>query len=172
MVLLVLACSWALGASAQWQWVDKDGRKVFSDRPPSLDVPPQNILKQPGGAPRPAAAAVPAAPAASPSSAAAAAQPAPPRPSGKDAELEARKAEAEAAEAARKKAEADRLARARAENCTRAQQAKATLNSGQLLSHTNAQGERSFMSDATREAENKRADAIIASDCGAAGSPP
>ncbi len=172
MVLLAVACSWALGASAQWQWVDKDDRKVFSDRPPSLDVPPQNILKQPGGAPRPAAAAVPAAPAASPSSAAAAAQPAPPRPSGRDAELEARKAEAEAAEAARKKAEADRLARARAENCTRAQQAKATLNSGQLLSHTNAQGERSFMSDATREAENKRADAIIASDCGAARSAP
>ncbi|WP_216088085.1 DUF4124 domain-containing protein, partial [Shigella flexneri] len=42
------------------QWVDKDGRKVFSDRPPPVDVPAKNILKQPGGslqpAPRPQAA--------------------------------------------------------------------------------------------------------------------
>ncbi len=172
MVLLAVACSWALGASAQWQWVDKDGRKVFSDRPPAQDVPPQNILKQPGGAPRPSTATAPAAPTAPAASAVGAPQAALPRPSGKDGELEARKAEAEAAEAARKKAEGDRIARARAENCTRAQQTKATLNSGQLLAHTNAQGERGFMSDATREAENKRADAIIASDCGAARSAP
>lgn len=167
MALLAVACTWALGAAAQWQWVDKDGRKVFSDRPPPHEVPPQNILKQPQGAPRAAAPA-----AAAPAPGAAAAQPAVPRPSGRDGELEARKQEAEAADAARKKAEADRQAKARAENCSRAQQAKATLNSGQLLSHTNAQGERGFMSDATREAENRRADAIIAADCGPARAAP
>ncbi|MBF9265764.1 DUF4124 domain-containing protein, partial [Paracidovorax cattleyae] len=53
LLVLACACSWALGASAQWQWIDKDGRKVFSDRPPPTDVPARNILKQPGGAPPP-----------------------------------------------------------------------------------------------------------------------
>ncbi|MFX6884193.1 DUF4124 domain-containing protein, partial [Acinetobacter baumannii] len=51
-----------MGAAAQWQWIDKDGRKVFSDRPPPQEIPEKNILKQPGGtrAARPAAAPVPA----------------------------------------------------------------------------------------------------------------
>ena len=30
--LLLLACATASLAFAQWQWVDKDGRKVFSDQ--------------------------------------------------------------------------------------------------------------------------------------------
>ena len=57
LLLLAVACTWALGAAAQWQWIDKDGRKVFSDRPPPAEVPAKSILKQPGGAPvaRPAA---------------------------------------------------------------------------------------------------------------------
>ena len=32
LLLLAVACTWAMGATAQWQWTDKDGRKVFSDR--------------------------------------------------------------------------------------------------------------------------------------------
>ena len=39
LLLLALACTWATGAFAQWQWLDKDGRKVFSDRPPPSEVP-------------------------------------------------------------------------------------------------------------------------------------
>ncbi|WP_157774172.1 DUF4124 domain-containing protein [Paracidovorax citrulli] len=39
LLVLACACSWALGASAQWQWIDKDGRKVFSDRPPRPTCP-------------------------------------------------------------------------------------------------------------------------------------
>jgi hypothetical protein len=34
-----------------------------------------------------------------------------------------------------------------------------------LVAHTNAKGERSYMDDATREAELRRADDIIAADC-------
>ena len=170
LVLLAVACSWALGASAQWQWVDKDGRKVFSDRPPPEDVPPKNILKQPSVASRsgPAARAI-ADPSQPPGPGAAAAAPAPvPRPSGKDSELEAKKAASDAEQEARKRAEAERIAKARAENCARAQQSKVTLTSGQLLSRTNAQGERVFMDDAARAADIRRADAVIASDCGPA----
>ena len=91
-----------------------------------------------------------------------------PRPSGKDSELEAKKAASDAEQEARKRAEAERIAKARAENCARAQQSKVTLTSGQLLSRTNAQGERVFMDDAARAADIRRADAVIASDCGPA----
>ncbi|MFN9728359.1 MAG: DUF4124 domain-containing protein, partial [Acidovorax sp.] len=83
----------------------------------------------------------------------------------KDRELEQKKAQAEAAEAAKAKAEQEKLAKARAENCARARQAKATFESGRPLSYTNAKGERGFMDEATRNAEVKRIDGIIASDC-------
>lgn len=165
-LLLAAASTWALAASAQWQWVDKDGRKVFSDRPPPIEVPQKNILKQPGGSkgratPVPAADdTASAAAAGAPASAASAAPGA-----SQDKRLAEAKAKAEAEEAARKKAEADRIAKARADNCARAQTAKKTLSSGGLISHVNANGERGFMDDATREAELQRADGVIASDC-------
>ncbi len=159
LALFALALGWTLSASAQWQWLDKDGRKVFSDRPPPVDVLPSKILKQPNGGL--ARSAPPADSSAKPPAQSASA----PAAAGKDPALEKKKAEAEAAEAQKKKAEADRLAQARAENCARARQAKTTLNSGQLLAHTNAKGERGFMDDATRVTENQRLDSVIASDC-------
>ena len=85
--------------------------------------------------------------------------------SGKDKELEEKKAQAEAAEAAKKKAEDEKIAKAKADNCTRARQAKATFESGRLITHSNAKGERVFLDDATRAAESKRIDGIIATDC-------
>ena len=169
-LLLALACTWSLGASAQWQWIDKDGRKVFSDRAPPLDIPEKSILKQPGGNLGTSAAAKPVQPADSSEPAAAATPPTPKLPastagSGKDKELEEKKAQAEAAEAAKKKAEDEKIAKAKADNCTRARQAKATFESGRLITHSNAKGERVFLDDATRAAESKRIDGIIATDC-------
>ncbi|KRC19194.1 MULTISPECIES: DUF4124 domain-containing protein [unclassified Acidovorax] len=175
-VLLAVACTWALGAAAQWQWIDKDGRKVFSDRPPPQDIPEKNMLKQPSfGGPRvttpaagaPAAAAAPAPAGAATAASGAAAAPAAPASaaSGKDKELEKRKAEAEAAEAAKKKAEDDKVAKAKAENCTKARDAKALMDSGTPLRQTTAQGERVFLDEAQRAAETKRINAVIASDC-------
>ena len=172
-VLLAVACTWALGAAAQWQWIDKDGRKVFSDRPPPQDLPEKNMLKQPGFAgPRvttPAAAAPAAAAPATAAASGAAAAPAAPASaaaaSGKDKELEKRKAEAEAAEAAKKKAEDDKLAKAKAENCTRAKAAKAMFDSGVPIKQSTAQGERVFLDEAQRNAEAKRIDGVIAADC-------
>ncbi|EJE51158.1 hypothetical protein PMI14_04153 [Acidovorax sp. CF316] len=172
-VLLAVACTWAMGAAAQWQWIDKDGRKVFSDRPPPQDIPEKNMLKQPGfGGPRvttpaaaaPAATATPATGAASGAAAAPAAA-ASTAASGKDKELEKRKAEAEAAEAAKKKAEDDKLAKAKAENCTRAKAAKAMFDSGVPIKQNTAQGERVFLDEAQRNAEAKRIDGVIAADC-------
>lgn len=162
LALVALACTWSAGALAQWQWLDKDGRKVFSDRAPPVDIPQKSILKQPG-VPLPVLASEPAQASAAP----AIAVPAPPLPqlSGKDKALEAKKAAAEAAEAAQKKAEEAKVAAARADNCSRAQRAQTTLESGKPLRQTNAQGELVFLDEAARATELRHLQGIIASDC-------
>ncbi|AVO50401.1 DUF4124 domain-containing protein [Melaminivora suipulveris] len=165
LLLLVLAGSWALGASAQWQWIDKDGRKVFSDRPPPQDVPEKNVLKQPTLR---ATAPTPMPPAQAPATAASLGAPEAGAPT-VDKQLQDKKAQAEAAEAARKQAEektqAQQQAKARAENCARARQSSNTLSSGMPLAHINDKGERGYMDEATRSAELRRAQEIIARDC-------
>ncbi len=164
-LLLALLATLSSGVEAQWQWVEKDGRKVFSDRAPPIDVPEQNIVRRPGGHQRvaapPAASEAKSTEAATGSTSATTSA----KPAGIDKELQARKAQAEAAEEAKKKAEEDRQAKAKAENCNRARTAKASLDSGQLLRHTNAQGESVFMDEATRKAETQRLQGIIDSDC-------
>src|SRR5437868_8060250 len=87
-------------AWAQWQWVDKDGRKVFSDQPPPPGTPSDKILKRPGN--RPAEAEPEAL-----------AKPAPqalPKVSGKETELEAKRKAASAAEADKKKSADEEMA--------------------------------------------------------------
>jgi len=162
-VLLALVCTLPSSAWAQWQWLDKDGRKVFSDRAPPLEIPQRNILKQPSSQEKPLAP-----PEKNTEEATSTPTPAPtasPTPAGIDKELQARKAQADAAEAAKKKAEEARLASTKAENCSRAHSAKANLNSGQLLRHTNAQGENVIMNEATRSAELQRLQTVIDTDC-------
>lgn len=160
-LLAALACAVPLVAAAQWQWVDAEGRKVFSDRPPPADVPPARILRQPGA--RPAAAPVPAAAAApSPATQAVAA---PPAAGGRDKALEEKKKQAEAAAAEKRRADEERIAQARADNCERAKKAKATLDSGVRLSTTNAKGELEVMGDEARAKETQRVERVLASDC-------
>lgn len=172
--------AWAVGfgllaltattASAQWQWVDKDGRKVFSDRSPPAEIQEKDILKRPPGAARAAAAAALTAEAATPAKPASAAS-APalkasaPKLSGKDAELEAKKKKADDDEAAKKKAEEDKVAKTKAENCERAKTGLATLQSGVRMSSVNAKGEREIFDDAKRAAETKRAQEVIDASC-------
>lgn len=174
-LLIGLALALPTFVLAQWQWVDNNGRRVFSDQAPPPDIPLKNILRQPGGsrqaqpaqpadtAPVAAAPASGAASAAAPAMAGASA----PRPSGRDTELERRKKQAEAAEAQKKKAEADRIAQQRAENCTRVRQAKATLDSGVRLTRTNDKGEPEILDESGRAAEGRRLDSLIASECNA-----
>jgi len=162
--LLVLACASTPLAFAQWQWVDKDGRKVFSDQPPPASVPADKVLKRPGNRPAPAEPEPVAAAASAPKAAAASM----PKVTGKDKELEEKKKAVAAAEAEKKKQQEEEHAKARAENCTRARQAKATLDSGVRLTVTNAKGEREIMDDASRNAEARRLQSIIDKDCKAA----
>ncbi|MBS7807800.1 DUF4124 domain-containing protein [Variovorax sp. PCZ-1] len=155
-------------AHAQWSWKDKDGRRVFSDQPPPSSVSEKDILKRPAGVSAPAPAANADSTSAASSSdpkAAAAAGAAAPKVSGKDAELEKKKKEVEAQEAAKKKAEAEKTAAAQKENCERAKRSKSGFDSGVRISTTNAKGEREIMDEATRAAESKRLQDIIANDC-------
>lgn len=162
----------AVAAQAQWQWIEKDGRKVYSDRPPPADVLEKNILKRPGGVKAAQSAAVvgaadPALAAASAASAAAAPAGNVPKLSSVDKELEEKKKRTADAETAKRKAEEERVAKVRADNCSRAKQAKATLDSGVRIARTNAKGEREVMEDPAREEEGKRIQGVIASDCAA-----
>ena len=178
-VLLIATSLWAGSAMAQWTWLDKDGRKVYSDKAPPAEILEKNIIKRPGGqvgAANTAAAAkakviadgvatdqaieaaVPGVPA--PGAAASA-----PKLSNVDKELEKKKKEKEDAEAAKKKEEEQRVTKAKIENCARAKTAKTTLDSGVRIGVTNAKGEREVMEDAVRAAEVKRVQAIIDSSC-------
>ena len=170
--LLALACTFSAAAFSQWQWIDKDGRRVFSDRPPPADVAPKNIVSQPRGSTAAVVRSAPAAPANEPAAgeASVAAKPAAPAASaapgaGVDKALEEKKKQAEAAEAAKKKAEEQKIAAAKADNCKRAMNAKSSLDSGMRMARMNDKGERDVLDDAQRAAELKRVNAIIASDC-------
>lgn len=170
LVLALAAGSFTAAAVAQWQWIDKDGRKVFSDRSPPADIPEKSILKRPAGSaarPAPAAEAPPAADAGAQGGFAAA--PAPkasaPKLSGRDSELEARKKKAEEEENAKKKADEEKTNKARLESCARAKTAMTTLQSGVRMSSLNANGEREVFDDARRAAETKRVQDIIDSSC-------
>jgi len=172
---LVLLCASSLvstNALAQWQWLDAQGRKVFSDLPPSNQVPADRILQRPTNV-RPAA--IPA-----PSGTATPVTPAAPAPGGRgiDQELQARKTAEETEQARRDQALAQQqdrlLALQRQDNCARARITLATLVDGKLVAHTNAQGDRAYMDDNARAIERQRAQGIIASDCapGAASAAP
>lgn len=159
--VLASALAFPLAASAQWQWIDGSGRKVFSDQPPPAGIPDKNILKQPGGRSPVAITVV------EPASAPAAAKPAgaAPKITGKDKTLEEKKKLAEAAEAEKKKAEEQKLAEERADNCKRARQSKAVFDSGVRIAAADEKGERRYMDEKERAAESKRIDSIIARDC-------
>ncbi len=159
-LLLAIASS---AAWAQWQWLDKDGRRVFSDRAPPPEIPEKSILKRPGGA-KPALdtqAAAPQEPAAAPPLVPASGT----KGGGLDKELEAKRKQAADAEAAKRRAEEERIAKLKVENCARAKQAKTAMESGVRMTQTNAAGEREFMDEAARAAEMKRIQSVIAADC-------
>lgn len=158
----VLAFS-ATAAFGQWQWIDKDGRKVFSDRAPPAEIQDKAIIKRPAGR-APAASTVSEATEGA-TAAAPAAAPNAPKISDVDKELEAKKKQAADLELAKRRAEEERLTKAKIENCARAKQAKVTLDSGMRIAQVNKAGEREVMDDGARAAETKRIQAMIDSSC-------
>ncbi len=162
---------------AQWQWMDKDGRKVFSDRSPPAEIAEKDIVKRPSAAFRAATTAAATASASAnvaantvdgkplPAASAAASKASAPKLSGKDVELEARKKKAEDEEAAKKKIEDEKIARTKAENCERGKSGLATLQSGVRMASVNAKGEREIYDDNKRALETKRTQEIIDTSC-------
>jgi hypothetical protein len=88
-----------------------------------------------------------------------------PRLTGVDKELADKKKQAEAAALAKAKADEDRVQKARADNCERAKANKALMDSGVRVSHTKANGEREILDDAGREAELKRIQIVMETNC-------
>lgn len=151
-------------ALAQWQWTDKDGRRVFSDRAPPADVPEKNILRRPGNQRATDSRATKAITTIAGASAAQDAASVP-KLSGVDKELAAKKKKAEEAQVAKHKEEEERVLKARVENCARGKQAKAGFDSGVRMAQFNEKGEREILDDAARAAEMQRIQSIISSDC-------
>ena len=165
MVLLAgLGLALAVPAEAQWKWRDKGGRVQYSDLAPPASVAEQDILQRPNGAQRQAAPV--ARPAAAPASAASAASGvAALSPKTVEPELEAKRRKVEEEKAAKDKAEEQRIAAARADNCSRAKAQLRTLDDGIRIARTNASGEREILDDKGRADERKRTVDIMASDC-------
>jgi hypothetical protein len=162
--LLCTVCVITTTALAQWQWTDKDGRRVFSDRAPPADIPEKDILKRPGGRSAKESRANTAddsqVPASAPRLVASV-----PKPSGVDKELAEKKKKADEAQAAKRKEDEERVLKAKVENCARAKQAKAGFDSGVRMTRFNEKGEREILDDAARAAEMQRLQSIIGSDC-------
>lgn len=145
-------------ATTPWQWVDAAGRKVYSDTPPPSSVPAKNILKQPGLKPT-----LP--PGLEPTSSQDSPAPVVAKPKGVETPDDKLKRDADKTEAVQRKAQEEKNAAMRADNCQRAQTSLATLQSGVRLVTTNAQGEPVVMDDTQREQEGQRLRGIIAENC-------
>ena len=159
LLAVVLLLGLAAPADAQWMWRDKDGRVNASDRPPPMDVADKDILSRP--APELRRAPAPAASAAAATATPGAAESRTPL----EREVDARKRATEQEQSARLKAEEEKLAANRAENCRRARSHAAALESGQRIARLNDKGEREVLDDKGRAEEIRRAREVIASDC-------
>jgi hypothetical protein len=162
-------------ASAQYQWIDENGRMVFSDRPPPSSISPSMVKVVPAKvvpkvveksaesdakadakaetkSTNPLASQVVAA--AVPKSTA-------------DKELEAKK-KAQEAEAASKKQKADAERQAKlASACGETSSGIRTIESGVRMSTTNKAGEREYMSDEAKAARLADLKKDFADNCNA-----
>jgi hypothetical protein len=140
LLLIIASLGFAAAAPAQhYKWTDESGRVKYGDVPP----PGVNATRL-----RPTAPGVPAA------------EPAPAAKEGDkplSPEAAFRKRQEDAAKAAEKQAKTEQDAREKRENCSRAQNALRSLESGQRIARTDEKGERYFLDDAQMAQETVRA---------------
>ena len=140
----VLAFAFAAAALAQqYKWVDQDGKVRYGD------VPPPGVKAQRLKPPADAAGK--------------AANKGPLTPAEQDAEY--RKRQADAQKSRDKEDQAQRDAAAKQDNCKRARESLAALESGQRVSRYTAEGERYYLDDSQRDAETARARESVNSWC-------
>jgi hypothetical protein len=151
----------AAPAAAQWAWRDENGRLVFSDRPPPAGVKAEHIVRQPAAQPAPP-------PVTGDADGAKAGAKGEPKAGSKtiaDRELEFRKRQQERADAERKQAEEQAQAARKAQDCERARGYLRSLEEGQRIARTDAQGNREILDDAQRAAEIQRMREVVARSC-------
>jgi hypothetical protein len=144
-------------AAAQWKWKDARGQVVISDTPPPRDIPERDVLQKPSMVVQRAAAQPTPAPSAPSAETVAKAK--------VDPELEARRKKGETEQQEKVKADEEKVAMQRAENCQRARAHMTSLESGMRLARTNEKGEREILDDKGRADEMQRTRQIISSDC-------
>ncbi len=166
LIAIGLLC-FSASSMAQWQWVDRSGRKVFSDQPPPTDIPERSIIKRPGGVSAPVSMATGNEEKASTSESASAPRLTPEQQKEKEekAKEEAQRKDEEAKEAAKRKAEEAKNAQAKKENCDRARTALSTLQSGIRIRTVDAKGEHTILDDKARATEEARIRKDIADNC-------
>jgi hypothetical protein len=146
-----------LPAAAQWKWKDSRGQVVISDTPPPRDIPERDVLQKPSLVlQRSATQLTPAASAPAAETVAKAKV---------DPELEARRKKTESEQTERAKAEEQKFAAQRADNCKRARTYVETLDSGIRLTRRNDKGEQEYLDDQQRTAEMQRARQAVSTDC-------
>lgn len=153
-LLLAVAATLAFPpAHAQWKWRDAAGQIHVSDLPPPRGTPDKDVLQRPEAIVRRTAAA-----------ASAASAPEAGKPS-VDPELEQRKRRAEEEQAQRQKTDDRKAVEARKDNCRRAQEQLALLDSGVRVVRMNAKGEQEYLDDDQRAREAQRARQAIGENC-------
>jgi hypothetical protein len=152
--LLILALALALAGTATaqlYRWVDESGRVRYTDRPPPAGVKSRTIAA-------PAAPSTPAAPAADKGE-----RSGPLTPAEREQAFQKRRQEEQ--KAADKAAAAEKDAAVKQENCRRARESLATLQSGQRIRRTNAQGEQYYLDDSARAGEIQSAQRAVQDWC-------
>jgi hypothetical protein len=151
-------------AHAQYSWIDDNGTRVFSDRPPPPGTPANRILKAPRPSLPPPDAQAPA-PAPSTAPSPNTAPPAPPSLADRDADFRKRQAQRQADD---QKAQQDAARRAdNQERCQSIRQEQAQLASGARISQVGSTGERGFLTDEDRAKRMARTQQQLA-ECQAA----
>lgn len=151
--LLAAACAVPLAAHAQvYKWIDENGKVRYGDTPP----------------PKAKAKVIATPSARSPSGAANTAKPkdarkGPLTPAERDLEFRRRAKEAQTADAKAEKERQDK--EARRVNCENSQQTLRTLESGQRISRTDANGERYYLDEAQLAQEAARARESVSQWC-------
>ena len=157
----VLIASLSTPALAQWKWRDKNNQVQYSDLPPPQGVPESSILQRPAAANRRALPGVAASSAQAAASAASGLAPS----KGVEPELEAKLRKEEQDKAAKAKADADKLAAQKADNCSRARLQLRGLEDGLRVARINQKGERELLDDKARAEEVARTRETISADC-------
>jgi len=153
-LVLGLMLAFAAAASAQlYRWVDKDGKVRYSDTPPPGAK--ATTLRPPPGSSAPPPAAGDAA--------SKGARKGPMTPAEQEADF--RKRQVDAQKAREKDDQAGRDGQAKQDNCARARETLSSLESGQRIARTNANGERYYVDDDQRAAETEKARQSVNSWC-------